>query len=188
MTQKIITEEKIIDELKKAIVNALGVDEASIRPESILTMDLGAESLDFLDINFNLEQVFGFKMARHFVLDHAEEMFGEGSAIDEEGRLTDRAVKLLKMRFREDLPDLTAGIYVDEVVNLISMQSMAAAVMEILHTLPEKCPSCSDSAWKSDDDGTHIICGSCGENAVYINGDDLVVDWLKKVQEKERIF
>jgi len=41
-----------------------------------LTLDLNAESLDFLDISYNLEQTFGLKMARHFVLDYVEESWG----------------------------------------------------------------------------------------------------------------
>src|SRR5210317_553384 len=99
MSQSIITEEKVMEELKKAIVETLRVDEAQIKPETSLINDLGAESLDFLDINYRLEQAFGMKMARHFVLEHIEEIYGEGSAIDENGQLTDKAVETLKIRF-----------------------------------------------------------------------------------------
>ena len=77
MKQDLITEEKVLDELKKAVEETLSVDEASIKPGSSLINDLGAESLDFLDINYRLEQTFGIKMARHFILEHIEEMFGE---------------------------------------------------------------------------------------------------------------
>ncbi len=90
MKQNLITEETVFAELKKAIVETLRVDENAIKPESSLIKDLGAESLDFLDINYRLEQTFGIKMARHFILEHIEEMFGEGSAIDENGQLTDK--------------------------------------------------------------------------------------------------
>ena len=187
MAQEIITEERVFDELKKAIVNALGVDAESIKPESILTMDLGAESLDFLDINYNLEQVFGFRMARHFLLEHAEEMFGEGSTINEHGQLTHKALKLLGMRFGEDLSSWNEEADMDGIINLISVQSMAGGVMDILDSLPERCVSCSHSAWKTDD-GTHIICGSCGASASFTNGDDLTIEWLNKIQKEKRIF
>ncbi len=187
MGEGIIRKEKVFSEVKSAVSKALGVDEASIRPESVLTRDLNAESLDFLDISYNLEQTFGFKMARHFVLEHAEEMFGEGASIDEYGRLTDKAVALLTLRFGGNQPDLRPGMDMDEVVNIITVESMAKAVMDILNTLPEKCPACGSSEWKSDD-GTHVLCGSCGKNAVYKNGDDLITDWLKQAQEENRIF
>jgi predicted RNA-binding Zn-ribbon protein involved in translation (DUF1610 family) len=64
---------------------------------------------------------------------------------------------------------------------------MAKAINDILDTLPEKCPACDVAGWKTED-GTHVLCGSCGEHAVYKNGDDLVVDWLTRVQQEESIF
>lgn len=178
--QELITEQKIIDELKKAIVETLRVDEATIQPESSLMKDLGAESLDFLDINYRLEQAFGIKMARHFVLEHIEEMYGEGTAIDENGQLTEKAIDLLKIRFGENMPDLHSGMDMDEVPTFITVQSMASGVLDILNSLPEKCSHCGNSAWKADN-GIKITCGSCGEPATFTNGDDLTKEWLKKV-------
>ena len=88
--------------------------------------DLGAESLDFLDINYRLEQAFGIKTARHFVLEHIEEMFGEGSAIDENSQLTDKAIALLKIRLGDNLSaELHAGMDMDEVPPLVTVEGMA---------------------------------------------------------------
>ena len=187
MKQNFISEQIVIDELKKAVVDTLSAKEESIQAESSLIKDLGAESLDFLDINYRLEQAFGMKMARHFILEHVEEMFGEGSAIDENSQLTEKAIELLKVRFGENLPDLSAGVDVDEVPALITVQSIANGVMDILNSLPEKCASCSNSAWKLDG-ATHIKCGSCGECAVFTNGDDLTKEWLENVQKEKNIF
>ncbi len=187
MSQNIITEEHILEELKKAIVETLRVDESLITPGASLINDLGAESLDFLDINYRLEQAFGIKMARHFVLEHIEEMFGEGTAIDENGRLTDKAIALLKIRFGDRMSDLKPGMDMDEIPAMITVQSMAQGVMDILNSLPEKCPKCGNSAWQSDD-GVKAKCGSCGEGAAFTNGDDLIKEWLTKVQEEKNIF
>lgn len=187
MKQNFITEQKVFDELKKVIIETLRVDENSIKPESSLIKDLGAESLDFLDINYRLEQTFGMKMARRFVLEHIEEMFGEGSAIDENGQLTDKAIELLKIRFGDSVPHLNPGMDMDEVPNIITGQSITKGVMDILDSLPERCSNCSNSAWKSDD-GVRIKCGSCGEYATFTNGDDLIKEWLTKIQEEKKIF
>src|SRR5208283_2070320 len=102
--QNFISEQKVIDEVKKAVAETLSSDVTGMDAENSLIKDLGAESLDFLDINYRVEQTFGIKMARHFILEHIEEMFGEGSAIDENGHLTDKAVQL-NIRFGEDLPE-----------------------------------------------------------------------------------
>jgi acyl carrier protein len=183
--QEFITEQKVFDELKKAIVETLRVDEKTIQPESSLIKDLGAESLDFLDINYRLEQAFGIKMARHFVLEHIEEMFGEGTAIDEDGKLTEKAIELLKVRFGGNMPDLHSGMDMDEVPAFITVQSIAQGVLDILNSLSEKCTDCGNSAWNSGD-GTRIACGSCGESATFTNGDDLTREWLNKVSKDEQ--
>lgn len=180
MKQELITEQRVFDELKKAIIETLRVDEKTIKPESSLMKDLGAESLDFLDINYRLEQAFGIKMARHFVLEHIEEMFGEGTAIDEDGKLTEKSIEMLRMRFGEDMPDLQPGMDMDEVPAFITVQSIASGVMDILNSLPEKCTHCGNTAWKTED-GSRITCGSCGESAAFTNGDDLTREWLNNV-------
>lgn len=186
MSQNVITKEKVFEELKKAIVETLRVDENAIKPESSLINDLGAESLDFLDINYRMEQAFGIKMARHFVLEHIEEMFGEGSALDENGQLTEKAIELLKIRYGDNMPDLKPGMDMDEIPAMVTVQSMADGVMDILNTLPDKCP-CGSGQWKSDD-GRHVTCSSCGKEAEFTNGDDLIKNWLTNVQEEKKIF
>ena len=127
------------------------------------------------------------KMARHFVLEYVEEMFGEGSAIDDDGQLTDKAVALLKIRFGDKMDSLEPGMDMDEVPALVTAQSISGGVMDILASLPEKCTNCSNSEWKTED-GIKIQCGSCGEPATFTNGDDLIKDWLTKVQEENKIF
>jgi acyl carrier protein len=188
MKQELITEEIVLDEVKKAIAETLNIDKDSITPQSSLIRDLGAESLDFLDINYRLEQAFGIKMARHFVLEHVEEMFGEGSAIDENSQLTDKAVTLLKNRLGEKLAgELRPGMDMDEVPALVTVQSLTNGVMDILDSLPGKCSSCGNVSWKTDD-GCRITCGSCGEPSAFTNGDDLIKAWLTRVQEEKKIF
>jgi ribosomal protein S27AE len=85
------------------------------------------------------------------------------------------------------MPELKPGIDMDEVPTFITVQSIVQGVMDILNSLPEKCPNCGNSAWKTDD-GAHVKCGSCGEAAVYKNGDELTKEWLAKVQEEKKIF
>lgn len=186
MSQNLISEGKVLEEVKKGIVETLNVDKDAIKPESSLIGDLGAESLDFLDVNYRLEQTFGIKMARHFVLEHVEETFGEGAAVDADGRLTDKAISLLKIRMGEN-PALHAGMDMDEVPVLITAQSIARGVLDILDSLPEKCPSCAASAWTVENE-VRIKCGACGEFASFRNGDELVKEWLSKIQNEKKIF
>lgn len=185
--QDMITAETVLGELKKAIVGAIGISEELIGPESVLTRDLGAESLDFLDINYRVEQTFGLKMARYSIVVHAEELFGEGSVLDAHARLTQEAVVLLRKRFGERALSLRPGMDMEEMLALVTVQAIVEAVMDILRTRPERCSSCGHTAFQAPD-GHRVICGACGENATYLNGDDLMKEWLLKVQREEKIF
>ena len=59
-----MTEAEVFEKVKETLVDALGVDEDEVKPEATLTGDLGAESIDFLDIVFRLEKTFGIKIPR----------------------------------------------------------------------------------------------------------------------------
>src|SRR5688572_26099173 len=54
----------IFDKVKSTLVDALNVDDDQVTPAARLQADLGAESIDFLDIVFRLEREFGIKIPR----------------------------------------------------------------------------------------------------------------------------
>ncbi|HOM16319.1 MAG TPA: acyl carrier protein [Thermoguttaceae bacterium] len=56
------SKEEIFAKVQAALVDALGVDEEEVTPEATLVGDLGAESIDFLDIVFRLEKTFDIKI------------------------------------------------------------------------------------------------------------------------------
>lgn len=59
-----MTREEIYDKVKAVLVDALGVDDDEVTPQAVIRDDLGAESIDFLDIMFRLEKAFGIKIPR----------------------------------------------------------------------------------------------------------------------------
>ncbi len=56
------SKEEIFQKVQAALVDALGVEEEEVKPEATLVGDLGAESIDFLDIVFRLEKAFNIKI------------------------------------------------------------------------------------------------------------------------------
>ena len=56
--------DEIFAQIQSTLVDALGVDEDEVTDEATLTDDLGAESIDFLDIVFRLEKAFNIKIPR----------------------------------------------------------------------------------------------------------------------------
>ncbi len=59
-----MTREEIFEKVKETLVDALGVEEEEVTEEATLTGDLGAESIDFLDIVFRLEKAFNIQIPR----------------------------------------------------------------------------------------------------------------------------
>ncbi len=57
-----IIEKELLKKVQQTLAGALGVDEADIVPEASLKRDLGAESIDFIDIVFRLEKAFDLKI------------------------------------------------------------------------------------------------------------------------------
>ena len=57
-----MTQEEIFDKVKTTLVDALSVDDEEVTESAKLQADLGAESIDFLDIAFRLEKLFNIKI------------------------------------------------------------------------------------------------------------------------------
>ena len=59
-----LSEEDIFSKVRDALVDALGVDDDEVNNDATLVGDLGAESIDFLDIVFKLEKAFDITIPR----------------------------------------------------------------------------------------------------------------------------
>ena len=58
----VTSKSEIFAKVQEALVDALGVDDDEVKPEATLQGDLGAESIDFLDIGFRLESAFDIQI------------------------------------------------------------------------------------------------------------------------------
>jgi len=88
--------EEIYGKVARILVEALNVDEDELIPEARLQGDLGAESIDFLDIVFRLEREFGIKVPRGELF--PDSIFQGNTDLVSEGRVTDRGMDELRRR------------------------------------------------------------------------------------------
>jgi len=86
--------DEIFREVQEVLVDALGVDDDEVTAESTLTGDLGAESIDFLDIVFRLEKAFGIKIPREELLP-AESLINNSEFISK-GKFTEKGLAELR--------------------------------------------------------------------------------------------
>ena len=117
-----MTQEQILDKVKETLVDALGVDEDEVTPAATLTGDLGAESIDFLDIVFRLEKAFNIKIPRG-------ELFPDNILNNPEfvqnGRLTDAGLKQLKERMpHADFSEFEKDPNVSRMAELFKVQTI----------------------------------------------------------------
>jgi acyl carrier protein len=187
MPNALVTEARIVEEVRKALAKSLRKpDPTTIAMDASIIDDLNGTSLDFLDMTFRLEQTFGIRLAHTSILDHIEETFGEGKAIDRSGCLTKDAVTVLRMRMGE-LEGLQAGMYADEIPKLVTPDTLANGVREITKRLPETCTHCGVASWTSPD-GAKVKCGACGKDAGYPEGDALTKAWLTSIAKEKGLF
>ena len=69
--QKKWTREEVEETLKGILMDSLGVDEEKVVPNASLVHDLGAESIDFLDIGFRVQQTFGVELPNRAIQEKA---------------------------------------------------------------------------------------------------------------------
>ncbi len=107
------TQDEIFSKVSATLVEALNVDEDDIKPESTLQGDLGAESIDFLDIVFRLEREFGIKIPRGELF--PESIFAGDPEYVQNGKVTETGLAELRARMPfadlgkfEQNPDVSA--------------------------------------------------------------------------------
>jgi len=102
-----IMEKELFTKVQQTLAGALGVDEADIVPEASLKRDLGAESIDFIDIVFRLEKAFDLKIpAGDLFPSHLlnDERFVKEGVVTAEG-LTELRTKLPYLELEEFIKD-----------------------------------------------------------------------------------
>jgi acyl carrier protein len=115
------------------IADALARDRSEVRLESRLIADLGAESIDFLDIVFRLDQHFRVRIGRGQILDEAR-----GELSDDEfhhdGVLTAAGLSRLRAVLDEvDSAAFTPGLRIDDVPLLFTVKTFCKVVVRAQH-------------------------------------------------------
>lgn len=117
-----MTRDEIFSKVRTVLVEALAVDEDEVQLSSVLTSDLGAESIDFLDIVFKLEQAFGVSISQG-------ELFPENLAQDaryvQGGKLTADGLAMLKTRLPHvDFSNFEKDPVLKSVGSLFTVQTL----------------------------------------------------------------
>jgi acyl carrier protein len=120
------SQEQIFEKVRTALVDALGVDEEEITPTATMVGDLGAESIDFLDIVFRLEKAFDIKIPRGELF--PEDILNNAEYLSD-GKVTAAGIAQLKKRMPfADLSKFEANPVVQDFVLVLTVQDLVRYV------------------------------------------------------------
>jgi len=118
-----MTRDQILQEIQGVLVDALGVDEEEVKPDATLMADLGAESIDFLDIVFRMEKAFGIKIPREELFP-AESLLSTAEYVSN-GKLTPKGLDELKKRMpHSDLSAFAEDPSVNKIGDLFTVEAL----------------------------------------------------------------
>jgi acyl carrier protein len=123
---------EILKQVRTIISQALKVDENKVSLESSLIKDLGAESIDFLDIVFRLEKAFKIKIPKG-------ELFPEKILTDarfvKNGQVTTAGIDELKTKMHNvNWDEFTKNPQVSSLGNLFTVGMIVGYLSDKLQT------------------------------------------------------
>ena len=117
-----MTQDEIFEKVREVLVEALSLDEEEVTPDAVVRDDLGAESIDFLDIQFRLEKAFDIKIPKG---DMMPEDLQNNPDYVQDGKLTDPGINELKSRMpHADFKDIKAGDDLEEMSKLFTVRAV----------------------------------------------------------------
>ena len=115
-----MTRDEIFEKVQQTLVDALGVDDDEVTPEATLSGDLGAESIDYLDIVFRLEKNFAIKIPRGELF--PENLSASDGGFVKDGVVTPEGVAELKKRMpHADVDSFAADPKVENIQELFTV-------------------------------------------------------------------
>ena len=124
------------EKIQDIVAEALYCEKAQVTPTANLMSDLGAESIDFLDIVFRLEKSFGIKLPRGDIELRARGDLAEGD-FEVHGVLQEKGLERLRLLMPEvPAEKIKAGLRIRDIATLFSVATFERMVMERLEQTP----------------------------------------------------
>lgn len=132
MNQPDITQDEIMAVFPKVaatMADALGCDLDQVRLDASLIDQLGAESIDFLDIVFRLERAFKVKIPRGKIVEEARGDLSEAE-FDQGGMVSEAGLQRLKSFLSEVPPDrFPSPLKVADIPRLFTTETFCKMVI-----------------------------------------------------------
>jgi acyl carrier protein len=167
-------EADLIAVVQRTLVSVLGCTPDEVAADVAIANDLDADSLDFVELRFNLEKQLGIVLPQKSVLDHLVVVLGDESQVYANGGLTELAAHTLRESFFNYSSDqVSAGMLPHEVMGCATVRNWANLCKGILDGLPARCADCGQDQAEVSPSGKPV-CAACGAPQKARTGDDAV--------------
>ena len=120
-TQPKMTEQEIFEQTKPLLVEVLGVSPNEIQMNSVLVADLGAESIDLLDLSFRIEERFKVTIEANEIEREARKRLPSGE-YEKDGYLTEEALAEIRKAVPElDQAKIVKGLRKTDLPSLLNV-------------------------------------------------------------------
>jgi acyl carrier protein len=178
-----MTESEIFEKFAQIVARALRVDVSQVTPEVHLN-DLGAESLDLIEITMETESQFHIFLPDKSILETAVEVFGP-DVLEKEGVLTEEGKRLMMRR----LPEADAATFQGEVAvkdlqhYFLKISTWLRMIEGLVEYTPTECGACGGAMTPSM--GFRMKCAQCGQEITLRSGEELNREWVREYYDKE---
>jgi acyl carrier protein len=179
-----LTEAEIYEKFADIVAQSLRIERSKIGMDSHLMDDLGAESLDLIEITMETESAFDVWLPEKSILDTAADVFGPDILV-KDGVLTETGKELLRRR----MPPESAQVFDGEVTTkdlqsyFLSVRSWVALIERLMQYTPVTCDACG-GALKAET-AFRLQCAQCNKQVSLQSGEELNRQWVKQYYDQE---
>jgi acyl carrier protein len=178
-----MTELEVFDKFAQVVAKSLRIDTSQIALDTHLT-DLGAESLDLIEITMETETQFHIFLPDKSILETAVEVFGTG-VLEKDGYLTEEGKRFLLCR----MPQADAQTFAGEVAvkdlqhYFLKVGTWVRMIQDLAQYTPAECSSCGGPMAASM--GFRMKCAKCGQEITLRSGEELNREWVREYYDRE---
>jgi len=181
---QLVADEEVDHKVLEVIARSMDRPVSEVAPASSLEMDLGAQSLDYLDIAFSLEREFRIQFPRTDFLQRASDHFGEENLV-KDGVVSELGLRLLAEGMPElDATQLKPGLRVDEVRRMFTVATFIRVTKQLLRSKANADRTCPKCGAQMEDSPTlpEFVCSACQTSVPLPPADDVLFEHLLSVE------
>jgi acyl carrier protein len=125
-----MSKSEIDSAVQQAVVEALGVGEDEVTPDATLMDELGAESIDLLDILFRIERSTGVKIQAADLGEHIQGGIPDDEFGDDAGIITEKGFEQLKKVMPQISDDLKGTLEAEAVITHFTVANLSDLVAQ----------------------------------------------------------